>query len=374
VYCSQENLKDLPRLYENLWDMGISNVHLRRRIINFWARSIGIKVPKELTQQFIVHDQSAPEATVRNSSGGLRWIVEDDGAGNPKLRPSRQNEAGMTLAEAKAAIREMRDQGGQGAEPIVEFNAETQQYTPNPKSAWVKANPAAAWATAHDFTRHMQEGNPADPVDIMAEQLSRVETIKQSLGLKPDAKTGTDDVFDAIAKVDEIARNRNQGGGQPAWMADPVTFVNTIRNMNPQPTGPDPVIMAQMAEMKEDVKAARAENQALKDQIQNDRMEALRQQNQAILTQLQEVRTELARPRDGVTALGVIDKMGGKGIEELSGLRKDIKNLAETAITSGGPTQDAPTRAARVAGMKEALATADRLGQLTDDLELALKG
>jgi hypothetical protein len=132
--------------------------------------------------------------------------------------------------------------------------------------------------------------------------------------------------------------------------------------------------MAQMAEMKEDVKAARAENQALKDQIQNDRMEALRIQNQTILTQLQEVRTELARPRDGVTALGVIDKMGGKGIEELSGLRADIKNIAQTAMAGGPPTQDGAMRAARVAGMKDALATADRVGQLTDELDLALKG
>jgi len=51
-YCSQEDLRDLEKLDTNLWDMGIANVHQRRRIIKYWSRSTGIALPKQLISAY----------------------------------------------------------------------------------------------------------------------------------------------------------------------------------------------------------------------------------------------------------------------------------------------------------------------------------
>jgi hypothetical protein len=374
MYCSQENLKDLNRLDKNLWDMGISNVHLRRRIINFWARSIGAAVPKELTQQFLTHDTGAPESVIRGAGGGaLKWFVEDDGTGNPKLRPSRQGETGMTLVEAKAAIKEMRVQSGQGDEPVVEFNGETGQWVPNTKSAWVKANLQAAWGTARDYNRQMQEGNQPDPLDVMTEQLAKVEQVKASLGIKPPEQQGnkTDIVqmVEAMGKMDEIARNRQGGQGLPGWMTDPLAFMAAMKTINPPPTGPDPVVTAAL----EEVKAVRLQMQELKDEAAKREMDGLKDQNRAILQRLDLVQQELARPRGEPNAMSIM-KDGVAGLrDEMAGARKDLKDIAQTAISGTGTSTDAAGRAERVAGMKTALQDSSRLELLTDQIDLALR-
>lgn len=378
MYCAQENLKDLVRLDKNLWDMGIANIHLRRRTINYWARSMGLAVPQQLTQQFIQHDPSGAPDITRGiaTSSNQKWYVEDEGTGIPKLRPVKLGEQGMTLDEAKLAIKEMRQQGGQGNEPIVEFNPDIQQWVPNQKSAWVQGNLQAAWMTARDYNRQMQEGVQQDPLDVMTEQLAKVAQVKASLGIKEEQGNKTDIVqmIEAMGKMDEIARNRLGQGGQPAWMNDPVTFMTTIKSLNPQPTGPDPAIMAALNDAKEEAKSARAESLALKEQMQNERMEALKTQNQTIITELGQVRAELAKPRGEATAMGIMDKGLGVGKEELSGLRKDIKDIATMALSGGPPAQSPASRADRAASMRGALADADRLEALTDVLDLALKG
>jgi len=379
MYCAQENLKDLVRLDKNLWDMGIANIHLRRRTINYWARSMGLAVPQQLTQQFITHDPgSAPDFTRGIVASNQKWFVEDEGTGVPKLRPIRIGETGMTLDEAKLAIKEMRQQGGQGDEAVVEFNEGMQQWVPNQKSLFVKNNMQAAWMTARDYNRQMQEGIVQDPLDIMTEQLTKVEQIKTSLGLKTDQQPKADIVqmVEAMGKLKEItAQPAPQALAQPDWMSDPLLFIQAIRGVMPEaPKGPDPTILEELKNNREEMKANRAELAAFKEQVAQREMDNLKAQNQAILTQLQQVQTELQKPRGEATAMGIMEKGIVVGKEELSGLRKDLKDIAQMAIAGGPPVQSPGARAERVVNMKTALADADRLEQLTDILDLALSG
>lgn len=353
-YCSQRDLRNLPQLDQDLWDMGISNVNKRRRIINYWARSIGLSVDANLVQHYRQLDTTGqPEdaALPEKMRVQRRYFIEEDSAGNPKMRMARPGESAMSLKEANEAIRELRATHGKDQEAVILFSEQLGRHVPNSASEWVKNNMNAAWATAREYDRAMQQNaEPPDAMDVMIEQMGKVATFKEIMnpgGKEGESKSGLTETIDAFTKLDSLR------GGRSSWMEDPIVFVNTIKSLNPEPKT-DPaveILRSQNASLLEKVGE-------LQNKMTENQFAQLREQNASLAAAINDLKN---RPAPGEpTAMTIMKDGVSKLSDELKGVRTDLKDLGKDLIMS--PGGDA------VGAVKRAVSQAGELEELTDEL------
>jgi hypothetical protein len=362
-YCAQRDLRNLEQLDSDLWDMGVTAVNKRRRIINYWARSMGVAVGQALTTKFRTTEESSFDdpALAVSGRGQRRFYVEEDINGSPKVRIARPGESAMSLQEAKEASRELRGQAGKGDEQVVLFSEALGKHIPNSTSDWVKKNMAAAWATAREFDRSaMQNAEPPDPIDTMIDQMTKIEAIKGVMnpgaaGAEGGPKGDLIQVVEAMIKIDEMRKGANNQQQLPAWMTDPVLLISTMKSLSPE-KGPDP----QVEELKTRLAANEAKMTEMQQAAVQTQFDQLKAQNQALAISITELKN---RPAPGEpTALSLM-KDGIAVLEkEAKGIRTDLKDLGKDVILTAG--QGDPT----VAAVKSAVGRADKLEALTDRL------
>jgi hypothetical protein len=364
-YCSQRDLKNLPQLDEDLWDMGITQVNKRRRVINYWARSMALPVDPNLASHYRSLEPPVAEgaALPADKRAGLRrFYVEEDMAGVPKVRIAKPGESAMSLQEASTVVRELRGQAGKSEEQVVIFSDTLGKHIPNSASDWVKKNMAAAWATAREFDRSaMQNAEPPDPIDTMIEQMTKIEAIKGIMhpgaaGAEGGPKGDLLQMVEAMSKLDEMRKGGANQQQMPAWMTDPVLLISTMKSLSPE-KGPDPVV----EEMKTRLASQDAKITQMQEAATQRQFDELKAQNERLATAITSLQN---RPAPGEpTALSLM-KDGISVLEkEAKGIRTDLKDLGKDVILTAGQGGD-PT----VAAVKQAVGKANNLEALTDRL------
>ena len=333
-YCSQRNIKDLTSLDQDLWDMGVSQVNKRRRFILYWARSMGLSVDPHLQDRYrVMEGPGAPEMPEDKKLGPRKFFVDEDAAGNPRIRMAKQGESALTMKEATEFVRQLRDQTGKGNEPVVIFNDALGRYMPNSASQWVQQNITAAWATAKEYDRAMQSNEPPpDAIDTMVEQMSKVEAFRGVINPGTPGVAGQPQggVLEIVQALKEMSGNR------PSWMDDPIALVQTIKAMSPEQKS-DPmveILREQNAALREQSQTLINQVNQLRDLMTQTQFESLKQQNQALAQAVQELKN---RPNPGEPTAMTIMKQGVEALTtEAKGMRADLTSLGKDLIMAPG--------------------------------------
>lgn len=354
-YCSQRDLRNLVSLDSDLWDMGVSAVNKRRRVILYWARSMGMAVDPHLQNQYrVMEGPGSPEMPDDRKLGPRKFFVDEDSAGNPKIRLAKQGEVALTMKEANDFVRQLRDQTGKSNEAVIVFNEALGRHMPNSSSQWVQQNMAAAWSTAREYDRLMTQGEPPDPIDLMVEQMTKVEALK---GVMHPGGNGTEprqSAIDDLLKLEELIKAR--GGGT----SDPLVLVQLMKAMTPE-SKPDPMIdilREQNVALREQSTALMSQVNELRNLITTTQFESLKRENQVLAQAVQELKSQ---PRPGEPTAMTIMKEGITILErEAKGVRSDLKDLGKDLILSD------PGNAA--GAIKGAIGRTERLEDLTEQL------
>ncbi|MDO9581084.1 MAG: hypothetical protein Q7J06_11070 [Bacteroidales bacterium] len=208
---------------------------LRKQILQHWFAKKRIEVPPEAIEAAGLTAKT--EATMKNKkeidkkkAEGALWTIDIDDSGTPRIRMIKDvTEPGVTLAEAKAAAKEI---GKEREEPIVIYNEELSRHMPNFKSSFVKQNLSAAWATARQMDRAIAEGEPLDPMDVWIEQQAKLAQFREVMDLTPETK-GKGTMGEIVTALKDLKAMADEGkvSGVPGWMTDPIEFINTVKTI-----------------------------------------------------------------------------------------------------------------------------------------------
>jgi len=143
----------------------------------------------------------------------------------------------------------------------------------------------------------------------------------------------------------------------PAWMTDPVAFVQAIKSITGE-TGGDSALKEALTEMRQSVNEMKEER--YRDQFAGQQRQI--QDISNVLKQTLDTISDLQKGRVGRTEMDIIHEIVTGGKEELSGLRKDVKE----AITSSSlpPSKTAEERDGRKQRVKKALKTDQEIEDL----------
>jgi len=214
----------------------------RRRILEQWFAEKGVVVPEELLIKTGMHPKEAEkEERRREKEQKLNeekvWTVDVDDKGIPKIRMIKDaDEPGTTLEGATKAAKQIGKEYG-GEEALLIYNETLGRHMPNFKSDFVKRNLAVAWAAAKQMDKAVTEGEVIDPMDTFLEQMAKIESMKELVGVnrkEPETKGTIGDIISAVKELRGMAEEKTE---LPEWMRDPVAFQKTIRELTPQSEG-----------------------------------------------------------------------------------------------------------------------------------------
>jgi len=388
-HCAKGDLENLEDVEEKLYQMGL-HPSLRNQVVNFWAAEIEAPIPEKLRSR-LTEERGVKDRTEKGKkqAEGTVWTVDIDDSGLPRIRMIRdESEPGVTLAEAKAAGKEI---GREGEQSIAIYNEELGRHMPNFKSPFVKQNLAAAWATARTMDKAMAEGAEVDPMDIWIDQQVKLGQLKEVMGVTPELreKTPVGEIVSALKDLQEMAKEgkavempswmtdplkfietvRAVSGegdkGKPEWMTDPIKFIETIRAIVPEQKT-DEGLKTELSEMRQTIKD-------MSEQRHQDQVTAQQAQIKGLtdkLSELMEVVVDLKKPVTGRTEMDIIHDVAAGVLEEAKGLRTDIKGTIRDTLGSGGlpATKGAEEREKRKGKYAKALESDKKVEDLGRDL------
>jgi len=355
---------------------------LRKQILQHWFAKKRIDVPPEaiemagLTAKTEATMKKQKEVDKKKAEGAL-WTIDIDDSGTPRIRMIKDAaEPGVTLAEAKAAAREIRKER---EEPIVVYNEELSRHMPNFKSSFVKQNLSAAWATARQMDRAIAEGEPIDPMDVWIEQQAKMAQFREVMGPTPDTKgAGTmGEIVTALKDLKEMA-DEGKVSEVPEWVSDPVKFLETVRGVSGGGEGKslpdwmsDP---AKFIETVERISGGGKGDEALKQQVASlekiltdmredrykEQIDSQKQQMGVLTTKVVELTDRIAdigKTAIGRTELDILHELATEGIgvikTELPGFRRDIKDALGSAVLP--PAKSAEERKERTTKLRQSV-------------------
>jgi len=302
----------------------------RASILEHWFKSRGIILPEELLEEVGMEEdeKKAKDRKVKaekQRADGAVWTVDVDESGMPKIRMIKdETEPGVTLTEAKVAAKEI---GKEREEPIVIYNEALGKHAPNFKSAFVQQNLSAAWATARQMDKSMDEGEPVDPMDFWLDQQAKVAQMKDLMGFTPETK-------------------------EKGTFTELIEAIKALQGIVPTPqTGDSGVaesLKAELADLKKTIGDMREETRnkeitSLQEQILAQ-AEAQKKQVEDILSKM-----DTLGKAGGRTEMDILHEIAEKGIDlaksELPGLRRDIKEaVGSVALPIGKSTEQREER------------------------------
>ncbi|MBA7522704.1 hypothetical protein ES705_14824 [subsurface metagenome] len=349
----------------------------RKLIMTRWFAEKQIDIPTEVQQTAgMPTDQIQKAEAEKKGSAEVRYVYDEEAH---VVRMAKKDEVGGTLAQAKELLKMAEEREKAGTESPFMQDAEG-HWILNPK-----ARVSGVELMAVQFMQQAQaKGEPVDPITAMTRAAETWKTLREGLGVGAGTQPAwmTDPVAfvgaiktitgqeglgggagtlptwmtDPVAFVEAIKTITGQeglGGGagtQPAWMTDPVAFVETIRKISGGTEG-DSALKEALTEMRQSV-------DEMKEQRYQDQFTSQQKQIQEVtnvLKQTLETISDLQKGRVGRTEMDIIHEIVTGGKEELSGLRKDVKE----AFTSSSlpPAKSGEEREGRKRRVKKALKT-----------------
>lgn len=369
-------LEDPERLAQSLSECEISPVR-RRQILKHWFADKGVEVPEHILKKATLPPERRKEAeeieaaerarreskysvdedtgsikVATTSEKALSWEeaqklskeikkeIEERGKGKEvkyvydtetnQVRMAKGGELGGTLEQAKE-LKKMAEEGSKGAgeSPFIQDAEGNWQLNPKARVTGVELMALESIRKAHE------RGEPVDPLDALAESAERMRVYKEALG-----------------------------GGErqlPAWMTDPVQFIQTIRTISPEPKA-DEGAKEEIAEMRRTIEGLKEDKYQERIATQEQHIHTLTSKVSELIDKV----NDLSKPRTGMTEMDILHDVATRGISlvetELPGLRKDIKEAVRGVTLPPAKTTEERTERKRKYG--KALETDEKIEEL----------
>ncbi len=296
----------------------------RKLIIEQWFAEKGIDISPEVQQKAgMTKEQIQKEEAETKGGVEVRYVYDEEAH---VVRMAKKDEVGGTLAQAKELKTMAEESERAGAESPFMQDGEG-RWVLNPK-----ARVTGVELMAVQFMQQAQaKGEPVDPITAMTRAAETWKTLREGLG--------------------------GGASAMPAWMTDPVAFVQAIKSITGE-TGGDSALKEALTEMRQSVNEMKEER--YRDQFAGQQRQI--QDISNVLKQTLDTISDLQKGRVGRTEMDIIHEIVTGGKEELSGLRKDVKE----AITSSSlpPSKTAEERDGRKQRVKKALKTDQEIEDL----------
>ena len=356
----------------------------RKLIIGRWFAEKQIDIPPEIQQTAGMTTDQIQKAEAEPKGGAeVRYVYDEEAH---VVRMAKKDEVGGTLAQAKELLKMAEEREKAGTESPFMQDGEG-HWILNPK-----ARVSGVELMAVQFMQQAQaKGEPVDPITAMTRAAETWKTLREGLGvgagtqpawmtdpvafvgaiktitgqegLGGGASTLPNWMTDPVAFVEAIKTITGQeglGGGtgtQPTWMTDPAAFVETIRKIGGGTEG-DSALKEALAEMRKSVDEMR--EQRYQDQFASQQKQIQEVTN--VLKQTLDTIADLKKGSAGRTEMDIIHEIVTGGKEELSGLRKDVKEaFASSSLPPGKNTEE---REGRKRQVKKALKTDQDIEEL----------
>jgi len=300
----------------------------RKLIIGRWFAEKQIDIPPEVQQTAgMTTDQIRKEEAETKGGAEVRYVYDEEAH---VVRMAKKDEVGGTLAQAKELLKMAEEREKAGTESPFMQDAEG-HWILNPK-----ARVSGVELMAVQFMQQAQQkGEPVDPITAMTRAAETWKTLREGLGGGPST--------------------------QPAWMTDPVAFVEAIRKITGGTEG-DSATKEALAEMRKSV-------EEMKEQRYQDQFAGQQKQIQDlanVLKQTLDTIADLKKGSTGRTEMDIIHEIASGGIDflktELPGMRRDIK---EAFSSAGLPAaKSGEEREGRKQRVKKALKTDQDIEEL----------
>jgi len=342
----------------------------RKLIIGRWFAEKQIDIPPEVQQTAgMTKEQLGKVEEETKTPGEVRYIYEPE---SRQVRMAKKDERGGTLAQAKELKKMAEEDEKAGTESPFMQDGEG-RWVLNPK-----ARVTGVELMAVQFMQQAQaKGEPADPIEAMARAAETWKTLREGLGAGAGTQpTWMTDPVAFIGAIKTITGEEGLGGGggtlptwmtdpvafvkaiktitseeglgggggtQPTWMTDPVAFIEAVRKITGD-TGGDSALKEALAEMRKSV-------DEMREQRYQDQFASQQKQMQDLSTGLKQIVgsiSDLQRGNVGRTEMDIIHEIVSGGKEELSGLRKDVKEaFTSTALPPGKTAEEREGRKQR---------------------------
>ena len=307
------NVFETPELLFKRLTAWSSDVNPSRRklIIEQWFAEKGVPIPPEIQQKAgLTVEQLGKVEEETKESAEVRYVFDED---KNVVRMAKKDERGGTLAQAKELLKMAEERNKEGTESP--FMQDTEgRWILNPK-----ARVTGVELMAVQFMQQSQQkGEPVDPITAMTRAAETWKTLRDGLGGGPST--------------------------QPAWMTDPVAFVEAVRKIAGGPEG-DSATREALAEMRKSVDEMR--EQRYQDQFAGQQRQIQDMAN--VLKQTLDTIADLKKGSTGRTEMDIIHDIASGGIDflktELPGMRRDIKEVFSSAgLPAAKTTEERETR------------------------------
>ena len=300
----------------------------RRRVLEDWFSGRNIAIPEGLLEKVELSSkekakEQAEDEKAKKISEGTVWTVDVDDKGMPKIRMIKgTDEPGTTLELATKAAKQIgKDYGGE--EALIVYNESLGRHMPNFKSEFVKRNMGVAWAAARQMDKSVAEGEPVDPMDTFLEQMAKIESMKELVGVKTkeSERGGTlGEVVSAVKDLKEMAGEKTQ---LPEWMRDPVAFQRTIKELSPKGEGEG------LKELREEITGLREDQHQAEIKRRDDQIGELGNAIKGYRNEVERLRDDLEKSRQ-ITGRTAYDLLGDlvKKVPD----REDIRQMVMETV------------------------------------------
>lgn len=341
----EDTLENPERLLAALREAGVSPVQ-RRQVLTVWCANQDIALPEHLAEEAALGPKETAEkrAKRRKEEGkeeateqGRVWFLDEGG----RIRLIHEGEVGLAYDEAKRALADFY-----GEEPPVIFNEEEKVYLPNPKSKIAQQFPHVAVLTAREMSRLAGGGQEGDPLDILMEQMARVETFREALGLSKGEGEGKSTVGEIISGIKELDSMRGgKGGGES--MTDMVGALRELDEIRGKDQGLKEMAasiaklaetVAEKPQQSEEVKELKKTLEDLQKSLQEEREQKQLEMIQSLRNEVASMRGELQRARTEGAARSEYDIMGQviQTVDKRAGALEDVATSLVAQLTGAG--------------------------------------
>ncbi len=302
----------------------------RKLIIEQWFAEKGIAISPEVQLKAgMTTEQIQKEEAEPKGAAEVRYIYEPE---SRQVRMAKKDERGGTLAQAKELKKMAEEDEKAGTESPFMQDGEG-HWILNPK-----ARVSGVELMAVQFMQQaQQQGEPVDPITAMTRAAETWKTLREGLGIGAGASA------------------------QPAWMTDPVAFVEAIRKITGGTEG-DSAMKEALTEMRQSLNEMKEER--YREQFAGQQRQIQDLSN--VLKQTLGTISDLQKGSTGRTEMDIIHEIATGGMDflktELPGMRRDIKEALGSAALP--PGKSAEEREARKQRTKKAIKTDQDIEEL----------
>jgi len=266
----------------------------RKNIIEQWFAERGVDIPPNIQQMagMTAEQLSKEEKATKDRDPEVRYIFDTD---VKQVRMAKEGEKGGTLAQAKELKKMAEEDEGAGREsPFVQ----------NGEGNWMlnsKAKVGGVELLAFQSLKRAEErGEPFDPITALTKASEQMKILREGFG--------------------------SGGSTLPAWMTDPVAFVEAIKNITGG-KGEDSETKAAVLAMQQTIEELKEDRW----KMQFDAQQKQIQDVTGVLSKTLETISDMKKERVGRTEMDIIHEIAEQGLglakSELPGLRKDIRDM-----------------------------------------------